>query len=173
MAEGLLAAEVERHPDRVEISSAGLRVGDGRVPSEVAEAMDACGVHLERGNGRSLTAPMLAGADLIIGMTRRHLKEIVLLESKSWPRAFTYKELVRRGSEVGPRRPDQGFRSWIDAVHGDRDRSLLLDRSDVDDLADPYGGTPARYRATAAELAGLTRALADLLWADGPWAPPA
>ena len=76
------------------------------------------------------------------------------------------KELVRRGAVIGPRRPDQGIRSWIDAVHGDRTRASLAHRSTADEVADPYGGTLAQYRSTAAELAQLTGRLAGLLWPE-------
>ena len=89
-------------------------------------------------------------------MGRRHVQEAILIDPPSWPRAFMLKELVRRGAEQGPRRPDQGIPSWVDAVHGDRTRKALVHRSSVDEVDDPYGRSLADYRATATELAELT-----------------
>lgn len=73
---------------------------------------------------------------------------------------------MRLGTVIGPRRPDQGIRSWIDSVHGDRSRASLAHRSTVDDVADPYGGTLAQYRSTAAELAQLVGRLTGLVWPE-------
>jgi hypothetical protein len=39
----------------------------------------------------------------------------------------------------------------------------MLGESSADDLADPIGGPPSAYEATAAELSELTDSLADLL----------
>ncbi len=168
MAAALFAAEVEHHSDQIDVSSAGIRATAAPAPDQVGAALAPYGIEFQPQECRALTEPLIVTADLVIGMTRLHIKEIVALDPPSWSRAFTYKELVRRGGEVGPRRPDQGFRSWIDAVHGDRQRASLFDRSGSDDLADPYGGSLDDYRATAMELAGLTRRLAKLLWPDEP-----
>jgi protein-tyrosine-phosphatase len=97
-------------------------------------------------------------------MGRRHVQEAILIEPPSWPKAFMLKELVRRGTDQGPRRPDQGISSWVDSVHGDRTRKALVHRSPVDEVDDPYGRSLSDYRATATELAELTTRMAQLLW---------
>jgi protein-tyrosine-phosphatase len=114
---------------------------------------------------------MVTEADLVIGMTRRHVQEAVLLDPACWPKSFMLKELIRRGSDIGPRRSEQGIRSWIDSVHGDRSRAKLAHRSTREEVADPYGGTLAEYRLTAIELAQLTSQLAWLLWPEQPGTP--
>ena len=48
----------------------------------------------------------------------------------------------------------------------DRTRQSLAHRSSADEVADPYGGSLDRYRATAVELAELTAQLAVLLWPE-------
>jgi protein-tyrosine phosphatase len=172
MAAALFAAQIHDLTDSVQVSSAGLLTmgdaGPGKVPDEVLDVMAPYGIDLEGHQSRGMTEPMLVGADLVIGMGRRHVQEAVLLDPPCWPKAFMLKELVRRGGLIGPRRPDQGIRSWIDAVHGDRTRASLVHRTAVDDVADPYGGTLAQYEATAAELAQLTAQLTGLLWPEGP-----
>jgi protein-tyrosine phosphatase len=170
MAAALFAEQTHHLADPVEVSSAGVRVtgamADRGVPDEVQEVMAPFGIDLSDHRSRPLTQPMLERADLIIGMGRRHIQEAVLIDPPSWPQSFLLKELVRRGGEIGPRRPDQGVRSWIDAAHGDRTRRGLVQRSSADEVDDPYGRSRREYRATAAELAGLTSELARLLWPD-------
>jgi protein-tyrosine phosphatase len=173
MAAALTSQRTRNLTDPVEVSSAGVRAGAGPVPPEVQEVMAPLGIDLSDHQSRALTPAMLQQADLIIGMTRRHVQEAILLDPPCWGQAFTLKELVRRGEALGPRRADQGIRSWIDAVNGNRTRAELAHRSPADDVADPYGGSLARYRATATELADLTRRLALLLWPDEAAGPSA
>ena len=170
MAAAFFAKQIGRLPDSVEVSSAGVsafgELADRGVPEEVLEVTAPYGIDLRSHRSQALTQPMLESADLIIGMSRRHVQEAILLDPPSWPKSFMLKELVRRGGELGPRRTDQGFRSWIDLVHGDRTRQSLANRSRADDIGDPYGRPLAEYRAKAAELAGLTSQLALLLWPE-------
>ncbi len=172
MASALLAARIQNYTDSVEVSSAGLRAAEGSVPEEVLEVMAPYAVDLHGHESRVLTPAILQSADLVVGMSRRHVQEAVLLDPPSLPHAFLFKELVRRGSIIGPRRPDQGFRSWIESAHGDRTRESLLDRNGGDEVADPYGGPLAGYRATALELAELVDRLVALLWPDEARATP-
>ena len=166
MAAALFAEQVGRLTESVEVSSAGLLDAGRAVPSEVQEVMAPYGIDLSEHRSRRLTAEMLQSSDLIIGMGRRHVQEVVLLDPPCWPQAFKLKELVRRGQANGPRRPDQGIRSWIEAAHGTRTRADLARRSTLEEVADPYGGSRAGYRSTADELAGLTAQLVGMLWPE-------
>jgi protein-tyrosine phosphatase len=176
MASALFAAQVRHHADPVEVSSAGILArGDGMptsVPEPVLEVMATYGVDLRGHESRALTAAMLEESDLVVGMSRRHVQEAILLHPQCWPSAFMLKELVRRGERVGPRGPDQAVGSWIGEVHGDRTRQSLAHRSTVDEVADPYGGSLADYRSTAGELDALVTALVGLLWPRGDAPPP-
>jgi protein-tyrosine phosphatase len=171
MASALFAAQIQNLTEPVSVSSAGIRARQGSIPTsvpdEVLEVMDAYGIDLRRHQSQALNAPMLRQADLVIGMSRRHVQEAILLDAGSWPHAFMLKELVRRGDLVGPRRPTQDVSSWLEAVHGDRTRAALVHRSSVDEVVDPYGGTLAEYRSTAAELTTLTSRMAELMWPSG------
>jgi protein-tyrosine phosphatase len=175
MASALFASQVHHHADPVEVSSAGtLARGDGMptsVPEPVLEVMATYGIDLRGHESRALNAAMLEESDLVIGMSRRHVQEAILLDPRCWPSAFMLKELVRRGEQVGPRGPTQAVDAWIGEVHGDRTRQSLAHRSTVDEVADPYGGSPADYWATAEELAALVAALVGLLWPRGDTRP--
>jgi protein-tyrosine phosphatase len=164
MAAALFAREIDGSAESVEISSAGILPVAGAVPEEVVEVMGTYGIDLSAHRSRTLTAPLVADADLLVGMARRHVREAVLLDPGIWPRAFTLKSLVQRGHEMGPRAPGSDLTSWLDGVHDGRTRSELAHRSTVDEVADPYGGPLSGYLATARELSELTSELAELLW---------
>ncbi len=167
MAAALFSREIDGRGQSVEISSAGILPGGAAVPAEVLEVMGAYGIDLSAHRSRSLTESLVADADLVVGMGRRHVREAVLLDSASWPRAFTLKSLVERGRVLGPRAPGSDVGSWLDAVHDGRTRSELAHRSSVDEVADPFGGPLAGYRTAARELEALTSELAELLWPSG------
>ena len=164
MAAALFAHRTEHHVDRPRVASAGLGESGRPVPVEVSEVMADRGIDLSDHRSTTLAAPQVAGADLVVGMSLRHVQESVLLVPASWERTFRLKELVRRGEFLGPRLPGQDPAAWIRAVQGDRRRDSLAHRSPEDDVADPYGGPLAGYETTAAELDDLTARLAALLW---------
>jgi protein-tyrosine phosphatase len=175
MAAAFFAAGTQGLADSVEVTSAGLPA-EGQptpteCPTEVLEAMETYGIDLGAHRSRELTESLLSESDLIVGMGTRHVQEAVLLDPSCWKRTFKLKELVRRGEAVGPRRPDQGVSEWIEAVQGDRTRASLVNRSTAEEVADPYGGPPERYRSTATELGELVVRLTQLLWPDGTATP--
>ena len=91
-----------------------------------------------------------------------------MLLPEAWPRAFTIRELVRRGQQAGARAPGEPVRDWLARVAGDRGRRDLLGNSPADDVADPAGGPLHGYQATADLLDRLTRDLVELGWPREP-----
>ncbi len=166
MAAALFGRRLAERGEDVEVTSAGLLESGLPVPTEVADVMATYGIDLTGHRSRTLDPDLLGRADLVIGMARRHVEEAVLMDPSRWPLAFRLRELVRRGEDVGGRRPDQGIRSWIDAANGERSRASLARRSASDDIADPYGGPRRAYEETAAVLDDLTGRLVSLLWPD-------
>jgi protein-tyrosine-phosphatase len=164
MAAALFALRADHHVDRPRVASAGLGDPGRPVPAEVAAVMAVRGIDLSGHRSTTLAAPQVAEADLVVGMSLRHVQESLLLVPSSWQRTFRLKELVRRGEFIGPRLPGQDLTTWIHAAQGDRRRESLAHHSPEDDVADPYGGPFAGYEATAIELDDLTTRLAALLW---------
>jgi protein-tyrosine phosphatase len=174
MAEAFLSDRLARRGVDAEVHSAGL-LRAGAPASEYGVAV-LRGVGLDLSGHRSTTmeAAMLERADLVIGMAREHVRAAVVEAPTVWPRAFTLKELVRRGAEVGTRPPGQPFEEWLQKCHAGRLTSDLLGDAAVDDVADPIGLPRAVYERTAAELSDLVDRLVDLAFpprqetADGP-----
>ncbi len=166
MAAALLAAQPDARPGVVDVASTGLLEAGRPAPDEVLDAMSSRGIDLSGHLSTTLSPAALATADLVLGMARRHVHEVVLLDPGSLPHTFRLKEFVRRATGVGPRPDGQSAEDWISDVHGTRDRASLLHRELSDDVVDPYGGPAAGYRATASELELLVGDLVRLLRPD-------
>jgi protein-tyrosine-phosphatase len=165
MAQGFLAAEASRRGLRLEVSSAGTLPGERRISPNALEVMGDEALHVADHTSRELVAHELAAVDVVVGMAREHVREAVLLEPSAWPKAFTLKELVRRGEAAGSRRTDEPLQAWLERIAEDRRREDLLGFSDADDVADPYNAPMPVLRATAAEIRGLVHRLLDLMGA--------
>lgn len=137
------------------VRSAGTWGGRQPVSVHTMRASAAIGLDLSDHSSRQLSAELIAtdGADLIVTMTRQHLREVVALDQAAWPRTFTLKELARRAvavpSDVG------GFEAWREALGAGRRAAELISPSPDDDIDDPYGGPFATHGLMVAEVDAL------------------
>jgi protein-tyrosine phosphatase len=164
MAQAMLSRRLTAQGASVRVASAGLLAGGRQPPPEVISVMAAREIDVAGHRSRRVTAADLAAADLIVGLSREHVRHAVVLVPQSWPRAFTLRELLRRGLRAGARAHGQSLGTWLARAAGDRSRRDLLGGGRADDVPDPYGGPLAGYQATARLLDGLTRDLAALAW---------
>jgi protein-tyrosine phosphatase len=164
MAQALLAGELGARGVSAAVRSAGTLGSGAPSPGEVVAAMTPYGLDVREHRSHLVTGDDLARADLILAMAREHLRHAAVTDPASWPRAFTLRELVRRGGETGPRRAGEPLADWLDRAHAGRSRMELLGDSPEDDIADPMGGAAEDYAQTAAELRVLTGRLAELAW---------
>jgi protein-tyrosine phosphatase len=144
VAERLLLRHLTAAGHRAVVRSAGTRGGHLDVHPHTVAAAGGIDVDLGDHASRRLTRELVAtdGRDLVVTMTREHLREVVSLDPGAWPRTFTLKELARRVLAVDPTVVD--LSAWRAAL-GDGRRAADLMRPDpADDLDDPYGG-PARW----------------------------
>lgn len=118
------------------------------------------GIELSEHCSQEATPTMIRSADLVLAMAHEHVADALALAPDAAERTFTLRQLVRLGDQVGPRPDDMGLSRWIEIVDSERDGEGPHD----DDVPDPVGGPVRRYEAVAAELADLTRRLADLAW---------
>jgi protein-tyrosine-phosphatase len=96
-------------------------------------------------------------------MEREHVRRAVVLEPDAWTKAFTLRELVRRGEAIGPRIAGEALASWLERVGWSRRQEDLFDASDEDDVADPVAAPLSVLRSTAEEIRDLVGRLVDLL----------
>lgn len=169
MAQVLLQHHLDARRVEGRVHSAGELRGGVPASAGSVRAMEARGLDLDDHRSRRMTPDLLAGADLVVGMARRHVREAVLTLPEAWPRIFTLKELVRRAEGVGPRAEGQPLAAWLARLEEGRRPADLMGDAAADDIADPIGSPDQAYERTATELASLVDRLVDL--AFGATAP--
>jgi protein-tyrosine phosphatase len=164
MAGALLARRLDAAGVAGWVHSAGL-LGEGQpAPPGAVSAMASYGLDVRRHRSRLMTADEVGVASLVLAMGREHVRHAVVTEPAVWPRAFTLKEIVRRGQQAGPRAPGESLAEWVARLHAGRERAALLGDSPDDDVPDPMGGPPQAYLMTAALLDQLIGHLVGLCW---------
>jgi len=164
MAEGLLRRRLIERGIDAHVHSAGLRL-DGEPASPFGvEVMADRGVDVSRHRSRVMQAAIIEEADLVVAMAKEHLLEAVLAAPDAWSRAFTLKELVRRGEASGARAPGEALAGWLTRVNAGRERADILASSTDEDVDDPIGLDRTAYERTADELTDLIDRLVDLAW---------
>lgn len=164
MAQALLADRLDALGWDVAVRSGGM-LGDGEPACrEAIAAMAARGLDISAHRSHRATASDLESADLTLAMARENLRYAVVEAPTVWPRAFTIKELVRRGERIGPRAPGESLAGWLARAHDGRERAALLGGSADDDVADPAGAPRRCYAETATVLSALAGRLAGLCW---------
>jgi protein-tyrosine-phosphatase len=169
----LTAGALRRHAEEaglpVRVESAGITALPGwpATPPTV-EAGRKLGIDLTAHSSTPLDPRAIRAADMVIGLERRHVQEIVLGDPGAFSKAFTLKELTRRGSAVGGRGAEQSVGEWLATLHAGRRPLDLLGVSSDDDIADPTGSNAVDHRTTAEELDTLSAQVMELLFgADG------
>ena len=120
MAERVLQRHLESAGWDVVVRSAGTHGGRLTVHRDTLRAAATLGIDLSDHVPRTVERPLLNddGADLIVAMTREHLRDVVALDPTVWGRTFTLKELVRRAGDVPPATLD--LPTWRAAVGAGR-----------------------------------------------------
>jgi protein-tyrosine phosphatase len=154
-------------PHDVTVHSAGTMQARGGPPEALLVEADAFGLDLYEHVPRQVVKEDLTQADLVVAMTRQHLRELMLVAPGTLTRTFTLRELVRRAESAGPRPHDEALEAWLTRVRGNRRQLDVLGESAADDVADPMGGPAAGYRAMLNQVARLTDALYALGWGAG------
>lgn len=156
MAQALL----QRRLPGLAVRSAGS-ISEGVPPSGGSvRAMALRGLDIDGHRSRRLTRDEVGTTDLVVGLARAHLREVVAIDPPAFRRTFTLREVVRRG-EAGAR--PATYERWLDALNDGRRAAGLLGDHPDDDVADPMGRPDYEYEATATILDDLVERLAVLL----------
>ncbi|MGQ0802725.1 MAG: arsenate reductase/protein-tyrosine-phosphatase family protein [Actinomycetota bacterium] len=167
MAEAVLRHRLDQRGVPATVTSAGLLEAGRPSLADARRALEDRGLRAAERLSRQLEKGVVRGADLVLGLERAHVREVVVLDPDAWPRTFTIKELVRRASAVGARRSEEPLAQWVARVHAGRRRADLLGSSPDDDVRDPTGGPPEGYDATADLLDALLTRFVNLAWGEG------
>jgi protein-tyrosine phosphatase len=163
----IAAALLQFHADgahpTIRAQSAGLMVSGEPMPNEGVSLMAARGIDLRQHTSLQVTEGLIEQADLVLGMARRHVRELVAIAPDHWSKAFIFKDFVQRSEKAGSRGRHQRLADWLESVGAGRDRrELLADRPD-DDVPDPMGKRIKVWRRTIADIDHLTLRTAQLL----------
>jgi protein-tyrosine phosphatase len=120
---------------------------------------------------RRLDAPLIACADLVLGLTREHREAAVRLVPRALRRCFVLEEFVRLGSAghgegpAGALREPGAERSGLTAAVARaaalRGRTAAPARADADDVPDPEPCPTELLRACAARIDRAVSRVAD------------
>jgi protein-tyrosine phosphatase len=163
VAERLLQHRLAERDCAAIVTSAGTRGGRLAIHQDTVAAAEQVGLVVADHVSRQIDPRLIRedGADLVIGMTREHLREVVAIEPSAWPRTFTLKELARAATLVG--RVETTVAEWVATASGGRRAADLMTPSDDDDLADPYGLERRAHVRMVEEVDDLTRRIAAAL----------
>jgi protein-tyrosine phosphatase len=162
MAEGMLRALLTDNGARADIGSAGLLPGGAPATRNAIAVMADRGIDISGHVSRTMDPEVVRSTPLIIGMAREQVREAIVGYGTDIDHTFTLKELVRGGTEVGPRRSDETMFDWLARVAAGRRSADLMGDDHDDDIPDPVGRPRADYEATARELDVLFRRLVAL-----------
>jgi protein-tyrosine-phosphatase len=110
-----------------------------------------------------VTSEIVADADLILGMTREHVRDVVGISAAAWPKTFTLKDFVHRADKVGPPRRHQRLADWLESVGEGRDPRDVLGADPDDEVPDPYGQRAKVWERVVDELDDLVSKIPRLL----------
>jgi len=147
--------------------SAGVLGVGGPIPPPIIEELARLGASPDDAARVPLTENAARDADLVIGLERQHVREVILLAPDVEARTFTLKELVRRGEQAGAASPTEPLEHWLGRLAARRRPADLLGESVDDDVVDPFGSSRRAYRQAVAEIDELTGRVARLLAARG------
>ncbi|MET0727473.1 MAG: hypothetical protein ABWZ76_04145 [Acidimicrobiales bacterium] len=169
MAEVLLRHRLEHAGVSATVASAGLYRGGSPATSHGVQTMASRGLDLTAHRSQQISTDLVRSADLIVGMTRAHIREVAVMDPSALSRSFTLKELVRAGGLVGGRGAGETIPQWLARVGADRRREDLVGVGHDPglDVEDPVGKGRAEYEETADELDVLLTSLVDLAWPPG------
>lgn len=163
VAAALLAKRLEALQADVSVSSVGLRFTGEPTPDIGVSLMAERGIDLTAHRSTRITARDVHNADVILGMTREHVREIVDIDPNAWAKTYTLKDFVRRAQRVGPRRRRQRLDGWLDVVGAERTTRDVLGSNPDDEVHDPFGQRPKVWQQVIDDIDDLVSPIPILL----------
>lgn len=140
----------------IRVTSAGVRAVKGApISSPMARLLDEAGAPSGDFAATQLNASAIAGATLILTMTREHRATVVELLPAAVRRTFTLREFATFAAMVDPAAlpegpPTERLTALIPLAAGRR--GMIPTDPHMDDVADPYGGGDRLYALSFGQL---------------------
>lgn len=167
MAEGFARRIADRRGLAVSVASSGILPPGNPAPDEVVRVMAARGIDVSAHRSRPFDAAIVADADLILGMERRHVTGIIAIDPDAYRRTFTLPEFLRRldGLDLGDG-PGPDLAGVLAAIGETRGRREVLRIPVDDEIDDPMGRPMKVFERTADLIAEQVDRLLGALWPD-------
>lgn len=163
IAEAYLAAGLHDQA-LIQVRSGGTGATEGRpLPGESRALGTQLGLHL-RPSSHPLSTADVQHADLIVGMTLGHRRQVVRIDRSANRRAFTLRELARvipavqgpsthehAGPPDGSPTPDH-LRAWVTEMAAMRGTAPQPRKPDADDVIDPFGKDMEVYEQMLSQM---------------------
>ena len=157
MAEGLLRHALQQRGCDIEVASTGTWADWGSLATvEAVEVLRGRGIDLSGHRSRGLDPQELKEADVVVGMTSVHRREILQVAPEVEPKLVLMKELVEIAMEGDlPDSSEARLDRLLGAARPQWRRAL--------DLDDPIGKPIGAYERTAAQIEMGVEVLAEAL----------
>ena len=140
-----------------------MKFAGAPVPELGVDIMAERGIDLRGHRSEPVTVNTIAAADIILGMTREHVRDIVDLAPEAWFKTFTLKDFIRRAGPAGTPRQHQRLDDWLAAVGEGREPRHVLGSRPEDEVPDPYGQRAKAWQKVIDELDDLVSTLPRIL----------
>ena len=160
---GLLKLRATQASAPISIASAGTLAEGMSTDPNVVTVLQEYGVDATAKKSRLLTPELIRASDIVLTMTREHVRDLAIDMPEAFRRTFPVKEFLRRASETGRPQEGQSIADWLEKLGEGRTASSYLGDLSADGVRDPIGGSMAEFRTTADELELLFGNVAQLL----------
>lgn len=151
--------------EAIEVSSAGTHAMVGNpMETSMAALLAAHGSAETSHAARQLDRDLVAGADLVLALTRHHRRDIVRVLPNASRRVFTLGEFARLLADADgagmlglapSTTPREAMAELVEAAASRRGFALPPEDPAEDDVVDPYGRDSAVYEASAVHIAAI------------------
>ena len=150
----------------IDVQSAGFTTTGRAANRKVVRALERLDIPLVDHQSRLATPEMIDKALIVIGMTRKHVRDVVKLRSAAVEKTFTLKELVTRAEEKGGLGDDESAPDWIKRIHDGREPEEHLGAGSDTDIEDPIGRSTRFFQNTVTEIDDQIKKLIPLWWPE-------
>jgi protein-tyrosine phosphatase len=151
----------------ISVGSGGVRFTGEPTPEIGISLMSERGIDLTRHRSAAVTGDSVNEADLILGMAREHVREVVAISPSAWRKTFTLKDFTRRAERIGPPRRHQRLPDWLETVGADREPYDALGTNPGDEVPDPYGQRPRVWNRVIEDLDDLVSRILPAMGLSG------
>lgn len=158
MGEVIARAMLDERGIPSRVTSAGTHALDGTKATDGAEmTARRLGLDLSAHQSRPVTAELVADADLVVAMERRHVVDLVIEYSAPFVSVYTLPELAQLAAP-SLRQAEEGLADWLVRISHDRDPASSLRAPEI---ADPIGRSMRRYRKAGRQISDAFATLFD------------